>query len=302
LNRAAALGFLLFAVGGVSRADEVSVYRPSERLSVEKRFLPFSHLKNPPQGTPLADARIQPDDTRVRFSFPAIRFPAHKASLVPSISYQDLHFNYRGWNSGYEPDRVDELQSIGVSALYRRPLSSPRWSLGWLASGSLASDFKVINWSSMRFQGAAFATRKVAHGNVSMGLALLNNYGRPRVFPLIGFDSSPGAVHKWTLRLPVEASYFYCPPKKWEVGVAARISGMNARITQQGEFQGKNVAYSVATVGPSLRWKFSSALALSLEAGWVPFHRFQILDNGTKIRDYDMSTPYFISTGLRLSL
>jgi hypothetical protein len=284
-------------------AEEQQTRRINERLSVETRTFPYSKLKDPFSGTPHQRLEIQPENLRLRMGLPPLRFPKKNAMLIPSLTYEQVHFNYRNWNSQYEPYRVDTLHSIGASIFYRQPFQSPGWGFSLFLSGALASDFQSITTEDVRIQGGVLINRKVRGGNISFGAALIDNYGKQRVFPAIGFDPDVNAEHKFTLRVPVEVSYFYCPQgRSVEAGIAARVGGVNANLNEPGDYQHRNVAYSVGTVGPSVRLKFSKFVTLTVDGGWVPYHRFQILDKDDKLRDYDLSTDYFIAAGLRLSL
>jgi hypothetical protein len=273
-----------------------SYARDIELFSVENRLVPYSEVENRP------DAEIQPEYTRVRVAFPPVRFADRQGLLAPSLSYENLHFNYRGANAIGDAARVDTLHGVQLSFFYTQPLRRPHWSVRSFMISGLRSDFEAVTWAAFGVQGGIIFEHAKNNQNIGLGVVVVDNYGRTMPFPAFSYEALVAQHHRFSVRAPTQVSWFYVPNEKWEAGLAMRINGGSYRLEEPGLFHGKTARYSIGTFGPSLLMRPGSRLTLTLETGTVFRHKFGIYDDRTEFRDYDLTRSYFVSAGLGFRL
>ncbi len=290
-----------FAALTLAAIAEAAPKRESEIFSIETRVLPYSKLEDPRSGNFQADStEIQSENIRFRMGLPPKKYNQDKTLLGTGLSYEQLHFNYRNFDSSLEGAQVDTVHAIQGQVFIRHKLRPQYWHLRTFISAGFNSDFKSVTMKALRMQGGMLWEREVEAGSVSIGFVILDDFGRTRLFPAIGLEQTVREKHKFSLRAPTMASYSYLMSEKVEVGVAAKVSGMNARLEEDGVFKGKNLSYSMATLGPTAKFRLNKYLSLALEGGWTLYHKFKVLDRKDKIADYDLENSTYALIGLRL--
>lgn len=265
--------------------------RESERIAIESRFVPYRNVENS------RGISIQPEYAKVRVGLPPVMFPERKGFLATSVSYENLHFNYRNWG---DESRVDTVHGIQLAFFYGEPMKKPHWSRRMFLTTGLSSDFASLSLEAFRAQGGIIFERDKDNRKWGLGIVVIDNFGRTLPYPAITYEALYAGRHRVSLRAPTQGSWFYVPGEKWEAGVNLRVDGGSYRLEEPGDFHGKTLRYSVGTVGPELRVKLKSFLLLSLESGWMFRHKIGIYSNRNKGRGWDLENSYYVTAGLRL--
>lgn len=276
---------LIFVTSGLCAAEEKT--RPEINLfSLESRLTPRLELKDPQPNTFEEHAEVDLSYYQLKALLPWRPKPKN-GHLSATLGFESLSLRYHGWDDNADPTIADNLYALQISFSYRRPLKNERWGLYSFLTPSLNSDFKDLSGRAFRLQGGLLFTRKIQANNLSLGLVLINDYGTPRVYPAIAYTGKIGERQNFVVRLPVLASWGYEVSEKTEAGVAARVSGNNFYISEEGRYHSDQVKYSIASVGPYLKWKPRPLLVLGLETGFAFHHDFEYVKDGDTERDLD---------------
>ncbi len=261
--------------------------RPDITLfSYESRLTPRLELKDPIANSFEENAEVDVDYHQLKALLPWRPKPKN-GHLSATLGFESLSLRYHNWNENADPTMADDLYAVQVSFTYRRPLKNERWGLHSFLTPSLNSDYKKLSGRAFRLQGGLLFTRKIKTNNLSLGLVLINDYGTPRVYPAVAYAGKIGERQNFMVRLPVLASWGYEFTEQTEAGVAARVSGNNFYISEEGRYHGHQVKYSIASVGPYLKWKPVRSLILGLETGLAFHHDFEYVKDGDTVRDLD---------------
>ena len=274
--------------------------RETDLITVETRILPFAKLKDPERGTYQERLEVQPENIRVRMSVPPKVLNQGRTFLGTSLTYEQLHFNYKYWDSAQEPSRVDTVHAIQAQLFVRQKLKREPWFLRTFVSGGFNSDFASVSLRAARAQGGLIWETEGETGTYGLGVVVIDSFGKTRVLPAFGFEQTFAQRHKVSVRVPMIVGYTYMAGDGHEFGLAARVTGSNARLEKKGTFENKNLSYSLITVGPTAKFRVSKSLALTADAGWTVNHQYQILSGDKKIRDFDLENSHFIFLGVRL--
>ena len=287
-------------IGGVTIAPLPGGAREMDLVSIEVRSLPFLSLEHPQTNTFEDHVKIQPQDVKARVSLPPWRLGSNGTLLSVGLGYENLRFFYKNWDSAQDPNRVDELQAAQLFFFLKKQLHAEGWGLRSFVTSGIHSDFKAITTRDLRLQGGAMLERQYARGHLwGFGLVFLNDYGTPRVFPGVYYQRTIGSAHRINVRLPTQLSYAYIPNDRWELGVAAKVTGNNSRLEREGPLKGKTVKYSLGTIGPSIKRNINRFLSVSLEGGTTFRHQLEIYDGSSRIRDLGLRQSYFVTTAVR---
>jgi hypothetical protein len=289
--------FLLCAAAVIMTLAADAFAREIDVIAVETRGLPARGLKDPDPNSNEAEWRVRTSASRVRVGFPPVK-TGTSGLLSFGVGFETLRFSYEG---PVDPAiaALDAFHTVSASAFYRKPLSKPRWNLQAFFRPAICSDFAALTTRALRIECGMFALRELPGGGWSLGLVLLNDFGRPRMFPAVGYEGVVHDRHRFTVRLPTQLSWSYVGAKKWEAGVAARVSGDNFRIEESGPYRGKNVAYSIFTVGPNVLIRLTTHLRLAAESGMTLYHKFDIREGNHNRRDLDLDNAPFLALSLR---
>lgn len=290
---------LIGGMGNRSQAAEAPK-REAEMFAVEMRYLPSVPLLDPSQEGLSDQTEVQTTLVKLSLGFKPLIFNQGDTLIGWGVGYENFNFGYKHWNSTTNPARVDSVYNVGLSLFLSQKLPSPVWSMRVFVTPGFRSDFKSLTTKSFRTQGGLFFSRQIQDAIIGLGLVVLDNSGQIKVFPGVSYEQTwRQGRHRLLIRAPVLGSYTYKPRELWDVSLVARMTGIVARIEEAGVNRGKSASYSIAAVGPQVRWNLTKRWLAVFESGWVYRNKFEIIDGKKKVRDYDMNQAWYFSTGLK---
>lgn len=272
-----------------------------EAFSLEYRYIPFTSIKDPASYGLNSRTKARPGELRVSGVYPW-RFMDGRLTLETGAAYEYLPFTYREWDFINQPSRVESLQGVKALLALRAPLKKDGWSLRAFANPGVASDFYEFNNRGLRLEAGAMIEREVDEDRAGgFGFAFSHILGEGRLLPAFRLRKRWDAF-RLDFDLPSRAEAFYGLHKTLEAGAAFRLRGNNYRIERGVETKGHNVRYSVATLGPALRWRPVKRLVWTLDLGAVIGHRFETYSGSALVSSHSLKNSFFLSTGVKLPL
>lgn len=262
-------------------------------IHLEGSWLPTSDVTRRSAG-PATEARV----TMARGSVlvPLI-FRGDHAVVVPRIS---------GSRVGVAPQPLDPAEPVWVESLYDLDLEvisiltlSERTRLSLVFAPGIASDFRGVSSDHFTAQGAMLLSREAASGPTwGGGVSVTNAFGEVRVVPLLALQWRGERVHADIL-VPARGEVFWAPRDRIAVGLQAMVDGNVYGLGREGTLEGGRVRYSLADVGPVLRWDIGQRLRVSTSAGVSLRRRLEVEDaRGIEIEDAALARGWRIGVGV----
>lgn len=264
-------------------------------IHLEGSWLPPSDVTRTLSG-PATEARV----TMARGSvLVPLVLQGERVLVVPRIS---------GGRVGVAPRPLDPAEPVWVEALYDLdfeiisllPLSE-RTRLSLVLAPGIASDFRGVSSDHVTFQGAALLTREAASGPTwGGGVSVTNAFGEVRLVPLLALQWRGERVHADILA-PAHGEVFWAPSDRIAVGLQAMIDGNVYGLGREGTLEGGLVRYSLADVGPEIRYDIGARLRVSVSAGVSLRRRLEVEDDrGTQIENAALARGWRIGIGVSL--
>jgi hypothetical protein len=211
-----------------------------------------------------------------------------------------------GSRVGVTPRPIDPREPVWVEALYDLDLEllgqvtlSPRDRLSVVLSPGMASDVRPLRSDHLTVQAAALLTRASRPDRTwGGGVSLTNAFGQVRVVPLVAYQWQ-GRRFQADLLAPARGDLFWTPTARLALGVQAMIDGNVYGLGRAGTLQDGRVRYSLADVGPVIRFDPGRGLRLSASAGISFRRRLEVEDAaGRPVEDAALSQGWRMGIGL----
>lgn len=276
-------GLALAAAAGQAQAQGVQIFE------LQGTVYPASELSESPSAQEMGLQTF-----KATLSVPVV-LSKDKRYLYNKLSFQTLGVDYDEPQPQDVSERIERVYGLKYELTFASELR-PRWWLSLIGSLGLASDFKDLSSEDLQTEGYALLTRNVGENLVlGGGVGVSRSSGDPQIVPLLYVRRT---TERWKLELvfPDQTSAYYKPNKAWQIGLAARYEGNGYRIDEE-----RKVRASVITAGPSVRWRFSRPLSLSLDTGIAVDRRFDgwLAPAQEDLPDH-LETGVFVRAGLQL--
>ncbi len=262
-------------------------------IHLEGSWLPTSDVTRTLSG-PATEARV----TMARGSvLVPLLCQGERLLVVPRIS---------GSRVGVAPRPLDPAEPVWVEALYDLDLEvislltlSERTRLSLVLAPGMASDFRGVSSDHVTLQGAALLTREAASGPTwGGGVSVTNAFGEVRLVPLLALQWRGERVYADILA-PAHGEVFWTPSDRIATGLQAMVDGNVYGLGREGTLEGGLVRYSLADVGPVIRYDIGRRLRVSASVGVSLRRRLEVEDaRGTQIENAALSRGWRIGFGV----
>lgn len=277
--------------------------QPGPSFSASYDFFPYKQLSDPDTSGGAAfleDGEMRVATLNIGASYPFV-FSQGRTVLVNEFAFQRFDLDYIKWQEhAANPEHVYAIEyTLAVMHVL-----SEKWSLLGSAAPGLASDFEAdLSSDDFVFQVVLVFIRKYSpKWSVGYGLAYDNTFGQPFPLPVLALEWNNGKNMKLSTILPQNFEFWYRANPLLDLGLSLKVDGNQ----YHGDPDVYHVdvplmRYSVATCGPSAKFRISKGLSLGIDSGLTFLRRFEFFDgdNEDVEIDYNLKNTGFARINLQ---
>ena len=275
--------------------------QPFPSFSASYDVFPYQNFKDPKikgePGIDLKESQIQSNAITLSAAYPRV-FSKGRTFLVSEIYYQRREFGYKSFTGGNPP--LHDIHTVNFTLGLQHSIS-PKWTILTNVTPGLASDFESdVSSDDFYFETVLIFIRQFGERfSFGFGAAYSTQFGEPIPMPVLAFDWNNGKKLSWSTILPVNSEFWYQSSDKFGLGLVLGSDGNN----YHGDpvlfgVANTQLRYSVMTFGPSARYHLSSWLQLTMDTGFIGFHRFEFYDSDFEEGSFNMKPSIFFRFGL----
>ena len=115
---------------------------------------------------------------------------------------------------------------------------------------------------------------------------------------MLAFDWNNGTNLSWNTILPVSSEFWHQSSERLRLGLVFGVDGNNYHGNPDTfGVTNPQLRHSVATFGPSARYRLSNRLQLNVDSGIIGFHRFEFYDGDDQQSSFNMKPFAFFRAG-----
>jgi uncharacterized protein DUF6268 len=281
----------------------VNAQPPGPSFSASYDFYPFSKLTDPDAGTFLEDVEIRVATLRLKATYPMAL--SQTTLLIHELLYDRFDMDYVKWDKSIGGAEIPHGHAVKYNLMIMRTLSE-KWSFLAFITPGLASDFRSkLSTDDFTIEAALVFVYKFSEKfSLGGGLAYSRQFGEPMPLPVIALDWNNGSNMRARAILPSNLEFWYMMSKRFELGLVLSGDG-NEYHGDPDRYGGDNpkLKYSVFTMGPSLKYRFTKTFSLNLDAGYVLGRTFEFTNEigGTEVEDIlDLENAAYVRIGFQI--
>ncbi len=271
----------------------------SAQLSVKFDGVPFQNFSDPNPG--LEDAKVATNSTTLGYAHSFALNP-ERTQLEIGLSWERREFSYRRFPDG-SPD-IDVLHGAELSFNLTHALSQ-KWSLLAMVTPGLASDLHgKLNSNDFNVQAVLAGIRRASpQWAYGVGVVYSTQFGDAIPLPVLLADWNNGGKLSWFTILPVSSELWYAKSDRFHMGMLFGVNGNKYQgDPNRYETDDPELQYTLVTVGPSARVALGERMMFQVEAGVVPYHRFEFFDGSKKVDSLSLESSAFMRVGIQLGM
>lgn len=260
------------------------------QISISFDALPYQNFSKPDVG--LENAEVLSRTTNFSIGYPFM-LNEGRTMLGVELSWATRQFEYSGFPAG--GPGVDALHEGGLMLTLMHPINE-KWSFLGIVAPALASDLHGdLTKEDFNFQVIAAGIRKVSpRFTYGIGAAYSTQFGEPIPLPVALIEWNNEKKLSWRTILPISSEFWYAHSNRVELGLILNVDGNDFQGDPgRYEVDDPQLRYSVTTFGPTARFALANNLFLQVDAGIVPYQRFEFFDGRDKQASFNIKESAF---------
>jgi hypothetical protein len=281
----------------------INAQPPGPSFSASYDFYPFSNLADPEAGTFFEDLEVRVATVKVKASYPSP--VSQRTFLMHELLYDRFDMDYNNWIDSLGGPEIPHAHAVKYNLMIMHMLSQ-KWSLMAFITPGVATDFAAkLSTDDFTIETALVFVYKFSQKfSLGAGLAYSRQFGEPMPLPVLALDWNNGSNLKAQAIIPASLEFWYMMSSRFELGLVLTGDG-NEYHGDPDRYGGDNpkMKYSVLTLGPSLKYRFTESFSLLVDGGYTFLRRFEFTNeiNGTDVEDIlDLENAAYVRIGFQI--
>ena len=215
--------------------------------------------------------------------------------LVLGVDYQGLFVDYKDlvFTEVYDGETYTENdlpEDFHAADLILGCIVSwdERWATYAEFRPGIHSDMKEVSGDDVYYQGGALVSYMFSDAfSLSAGAFYTDSFGEPGLLPFLGVQWQIGEDFTLDTLLPSYFLFSYQPAAWLQLGLHARLSGHEFRLTEKAPYENSVLKYEQILMGPCFDLFLTKHLVLRLEGGIAANREFEFRDDDSNEKLFD---------------
>ena len=280
------IGVILLIISGLIWVKQSFAWETDKLVDLNYFYIPDTELKR-------EDGDIDMQSPQLTAMFPIGL--SESVFLILGLDYQAIFVNYKDLSFSEvhdgetytEEDLPDDFHAadpiLGCIVSW-----TDRWATYAEFRPGVHSDMKELSSEDVYYQGGALVSYSFSDAfSLSAGAFYTDSFGEPELLPFLGVQWQIGDDFALDTLLPSYFLFGYQTADWLQVGLRARLSGHEFRLTERPPYENSVLKYEQILAGPCFDLFLSDLLVLRVEGGIATNREFEFRDEDSDEKLFD---------------